>query len=543
MKKKFKPSNSKVWDELAAHRQSLNDFNLTQQFTLHKDRFDSMHSSAAGLIFDYSKNLVTKETLELLVKAVESIGLKEKVEDLFRGAKVNRTEDRPALHTALRDFTGTAPFSNQINSVIDSMTTLVERIQSRVWRGATGKRITDIVNIGIGGSHLGPMMVTDALKAYNQGKLQCHFVSNLDSNDINFILKGLEPESTLFVISSKSFSTLETLQNAATAKVWLENTIGIGRDLSGNFLAVTASPDKACEFGISPENVLPMWDWVGGRYSVWSAIGITAAMSIGMENFNRLRSGAAEMDKHFREAPFESNLPVILAMLDVWYINYWGAQSHAVLPYHHQLRYLPEFLQQLEMESNGKSASLSNSLLTYPTASVLWGTVETNGQHSFHQLLHQGTHLVPVDFIVALRPEKKGDPHHRYLFANCLAQANALMTGKSVEMIHQDLISQGITDEIADEMAIHRQMTGNRPSNTLLFDQLSPEVLGALMALYEHKVYVQSIVWNINAFDQWGVEHGKVISNQVYDRLSDQDTEIQFDPSTEGLISIYKKLK
>jgi glucose-6-phosphate isomerase len=541
MKNIFKPTDSRVWEELAGHRNSLEGFRLVDQFKLHQHRFDSMHARAAGLILDYSKNLVTDETLVLLVKAAESIGLQDKIEALFRGDKLNITEQRPALHTALRDFTGTAPFTTEVVAVLSRMGELVKAISGGQWQGATGNRISDVVNIGIGGSHLGPMMVTDALTAYRQGQVRCHFVSNIDSTDILAVLQTLRAESTLFVVSSKSFSTLETLQNAAAARSWLQRGIGPDGDVAGHFLAVTASPDKAHEFGIPRENILPMWDWVGGRYSLWSAIGITAALSIGIDNFNRLRKGAAAMDSHFREAPFNSNLPVLLALLEIWYINYWGAESHAVLPYNHHLRYLPEFLQQLEMESNGKSVSLDHREVDYPTASVLWGTVETNGQHSFHQLLHQGTRLIPVDFIVALKPDSEGDTHHPYLFANCLAQANALMTGKSIDVIRQELMSEAVSDETLQQMLQHRQMPGNRPSNTILMETLGPETLGALIALYEHKVYVQSVIWNINPFDQWGVELGKVISNQVYDRLTDQNTEIQFDSSTEGLIDLYKK--
>jgi glucose-6-phosphate isomerase len=469
------------------------------------------------------------------------IGLAEGIQALFSGDKVNTSEDRPALHTALRDFSGQGPFQEEINEVVDRMSGIVERIYNGSWQGAKGLAITDVVNIGIGGSHLGPMMVCDALQAYSQGKVHCHFVSNIDSSDILSVLSQLTPDTTLFVVSSKSFTTQETLKNAATAKAWLLESSIITETVSKHFIAVTANPENAGQFGITPDNILPMWDWVGGRYSLWSAIGISIALQIGMDNFNHLRKGAEELALHFREAPFLNNLPVLLALLEHWYVNYWGARSQAVLPYNHRLRYLPEFLQQLEMESNGKSVSRDNQVLDYHTSPVLWGTVETNGQHSFHQLLHQGTQAVPVDFIVALKPDSHGDEHHPYLFANCLAQANALMTGKSFDEIYQELTHSGHPRELLQQVAVQKQMPGNRPSNIILMETLTPKSLGALIALYEHKVYVLSLLWNINAFDQWGVELGKQISNEVYEKLTGDSDVRSFDSSTEALIRMYKK--
>ena len=540
MNKRFKPSGSRNWDDLAEHFQELTNFNLASEFDRDPHRYDSMHCSAAGLTLDYSKNLVTSESLALLNKVVVDIGLAAGMEALFSGKKVNPSEDRPALHTALRDFSGQAPFQDEIDEVIKRMSRIVERVHNGNWQGATGLAIKDVVNIGIGGSHLGPMMVCDALQNYGEGKVNCHFVSNIDSNDIHSVLAQLEAETTLFLVSSKSFTTQETLQNAATAKAWLAGSSITGDAVSRHFIAVTASPQKAGQFGIAADNILPMWDWVGGRYSLWSAIGISIALKIGMENFNRLRQGGAEMDHHFREAPFDSNIPVLLALLEIWYVNYWGARSQAVLPYNHRLRYLPEFLQQLEMESNGKSVSLDNRVVDYQTSPVLWGTVETNGQHSFHQLLHQGTQLVPVDFIVALKPDSHGDEHHPYLFANCLAQANALMTGKSLDAISKELTDSGLSGESLRKAAVQKQMPGNRPSNIIFMEKLTPETIGALVALYEHKVYILSLLWNINAFDQWGVELGKQISNQVYDRLTGGSTDKGFDSSTEALIRLYR---
>jgi glucose-6-phosphate isomerase len=539
LKKIFKPTDTPVWEELAAHRQSLENISLKQQFSNNPNRFNELHTSGAGLILDYSKNLITNDTVDLLVKAAKSVQLQDKIDALFNGDYVNSTEARPALHTALRDSSGSGLYHAEISKVMEKMTDIVQQVHAGHWKGATDKTITDIVNIGIGGSHLGPMMVTNALQSYSPGNIACHFVSNLDSVDIYSVLNKVEADSTLFIICSKSFTTLETLQNAQTARAWLESKLPIAvKGYGKHFLAVTANPEKATEFGIHEANVLPMWDWVGGRYSLWSAIGISIALSIGMENFNELRKGAEQMDLHFKRAPFKKNLPVILALLDIWNVNYWESHSHAVIPYVHNLRYFPEFLQQLEMESNGKSVSVTNETLPYQTASVTWGTVGTNGQHSFHQLLHQGTRFISVDFIFEINPML--DDHHSHLVSNCLAQSNALMNGISYDEIKQELLNTGVAKDDAHKKAMHRHMSGNRPSNTLVVDFLSPQSLGSLIALYEHKVFVQSVIWNINAFDQFGVELGKVMSKQVYETLTGDNTETKFDSSTEGLITLYK---
>ncbi len=504
-------------------------------------RFTAMHASAAGLTLDYSKNLLNSDTLDLLASAAEAAGLQEKIQDLFSGANVNTTENRPALHTALRDLSARSRYHAEIEAVMQQMNTLVQQIHSGTWKGCTGKPITDIVNIGIGGSHLGPMLATEALAAFKTGHVNCHFVSNIDSTDLHSVIRKIAPETTLFIVASKSFTTIETLQNAGTARQWVASVVKTEADFARHFIAVTARPALAREFGIAEQNILPMWDWVGGRYSLWSGIGLPIVFSIGMKNFNRLRRGAAEMDQHFASAEFRQNLPVLLAMLGIWYINFWGTRSHAVLPYLHHLRYFPEFLQQLEMESNGKSVRMDNQPVDYQTAGVLWGTVETNGQHSFHQMLHQGTQLIPADFIVALKPDNDNDHHYPYLFANCLAQAQALMSGKTLAEATAELAASGHTQKQTAEMAIHRQMPGNRPSNMIIMQRLTPETLGALIALYEHKVFVQSVIWNINAFDQWGVELGKVISNRIYNRLIGDSSNDKFDSSTEAIINLYKQ--
>lgn len=541
MKDHFLPNDSTVWAQLARQQQSLQQTNLIELFKQDPGRFDAMHARGAGLLLDYSRNLVTTETIELLVKAAESAGLQEKIKSLFAGEHVNTTEDRPALHTALRDGPGQSKYSTEINAVFQRIADLVGQIHSGTWQGSTGKPLTDIVNIGIGGSHLGPMLATEALAGFHTGKVVCHFVSNIDSTDLHSALSRLNPETTLFIIASKSFTTLETLQNARTARAWLTDGLNNKIDVSRHFIAVTAKPDSAEQFGIAKNNILPMWDWVGGRYSLWSAIGLPIALSVGMENFNRLREGAAEMDQHFINTSLQQNLPVLLALIGVWHINYWHTSSQAVLPYLHRLRSFPQFLQQLEMESNGKSVRLDGTAVDYSTNAVIWGSEGTNGQHSFHQLLHQGTQVIPIDFILALNPEKIDDPHHAYLVANCLAQANVLMTGRSQEEARAALVASGRSDQDADKLAAHQHMPGNRPSNMIILEHLTPETLGALIALYEHKVFVQSVIWDINAFDQWGVESGKVISNRIYDRLVRDDSDIKFDASTEALIKLYRE--
>ena len=541
MNSHFNPDNSTVWQELARQQQQLEQASLVELFSNDANRFEAMHTSVAGLTLDFSRNLLGTDTLDLLVRAAEGSGLSDRIRDLSGGVAVNTTENRPALHMALRDFSGKSQYHGEIETVMQQMRSLVEQVHSGTWKGCTGKTITDIVNLGIGGSHLGPMFATDALVGFNDGSVNCHFVSNIDSNDLYRVIGTLVPDTTLFIIASKSFTTQETLQNARTARAWTAAIAKSEADFGRHFIAVTSRPDKAIEFGVTRENILPMWDWVGGRYSLWSAIGLPVAFSIGMDNFNRLRRGAAAMDEHFLTASFRHNLPVLLGMLGIWYVNFWGTRSHAVLPYMHYLRYFPEFLQQLDMESNGKSVRLDNRPVDYQTACVLWGTVETNGQHSFHQMLHQGTQLIPADFIVGLQPDTADDTHHAYLFANCLAQMNALMVGKSLAQAQAELTAAGHSPAEIEALAVHLQMRGNRPSNLILMDRLTPETLGALIALYEHKVFVQSVIWNINAFDQWGVELGKLIGNRIYSRLTTDNNSGSFDVSTEAVINLYRR--
>ena len=536
----FQPTNDPAWLKLLEHKQTIGSTHLLDLFAENPQRFQNMHASSSGILLDYSKNLITEETIELLCCAVDSLKLAEEIDRLQTNACVNFTENRPALHTALRDTSESAPYQEEISQVFAKMECFVNAVHSGDWRGCTGKPITDIVNIGIGGSDLGPRMVTTALSDYNTGQVSCHFVSNIDRGDLEQLLTTLSPETTLFIIASKTFTTLETLTNANTAKSWVSQITQNEKDYQQHFVAISSSIDNAYEFGIASDNIFSIWDWVGGRYSLWSAIGLPIALSIGMDNFNALRSGANSMDKHFRTADFKENLPVLLGLLGVWNINYWGASSHALLPYSHRLRYLPDFMQQLEMESNGKNIRIDNQKVSYSTSPVIWGTVETNGQHSFHQLLHQGTQFIPVDFVVSLVSTKDGHEQNPQLFANCLAQSQALMSGRPYKIIKEELLRDSISDEQIEMLAKHKQMPGNRPSNTLIMEKISPEQLGALIALYEHKVYTQSIVWQINAFDQWGVELGKTLSNKIHSEMMSESRNTTFDSSTEGLLTHYR---
>ncbi len=538
MTRTFKPTESAVWTHLSEHYQDIRHVSLQGLFDREPQRFREMHREGGGLLLDFSRNHLGGETLQLLLEAAEEVQLPARISELMSGAEVNATEHRPALHTALRDFGERAPYRNEIQNTLKRMEEFVRAVHEEEWKGATGKAITDVVNIGIGGSDLGPRMVVDALYDGWSG-VRCHFVANMDRAELERTLQDLSPETTLFIVASKSFTTLETLRNADSAKAWLYDIIDDERDLARHFVAITANTERAVDFGIAADNVYPMWDWVGGRYSLWSAIGLSVALTGGMEEFNALRRGAFEMDEHFRTAPLSENLPVLLGLIGVWYANYWGTATHAVLPYAQRLQLLPAFLQQLTMESNGKSTRLDNRAVDYPTCPVVWGSVETNGQHSFHQLLHQGTQMIPVDFIATLEGGMEDD-HHPWLFANCLAQARALMTGKSFNSAKQELLDEGVAEEEAEVLARHKQMPGNRPSNIIVMEKVSAQQLGALIALYEHKTYVQSVIWRINAFDQWGVELGKQMSKEIHRALTDGKLDQSLDQSTRGLIDLYR---
>lgn len=536
-----------VWAELQAHQRAMQSFSMREAFAQNPHRFEQFSLSACSLLLDYSKNLITQETIDLLMRLARATGVAEAAQAMFSGELVNTSEERPALHTALRRPMGAALTVNgeaimpHVHEALAQMTDFVGRIHDGLWRGYTNKAITDVVNIGIGGSYLGPELVSEGLLPYTQQHgIRCHYLANIDGSEFREITAGLNPETTLFVVSSKSFSTLETLKNAEAARAWYLASGGNMADIGRHFIAVTSNNKAAIEFGILEENIFPMWDWVGGRYSLWSAIGLPTALSIGMASFKALLAGAYEMDRHFVEAPFEKNMPVILAMLGVWYRNFWGAQSYAFLPYDHYLRNFVKHLQQLDMESNGKSVRIDGSPVTCETGPIIWGGVGCNGQHAYHQLLHQGTQIVPADFIVPVVSQSPVADHHAWLYANCLSQSEALMHGKTLDEARSELREKGLPEAEVERLAPHKVIPGNRPSNTLVMESITPRRLGALIALYEHKVFVQSVVWGINPFDQWGVELGKVLGQEVYNSLTQFEPKPAKDASTQGLIDYFR---
>lgn len=503
---------------LADHKHQWTE---TLQSLFHNDgqRAERFHAECGELFLDYSKSHITETTRQLLCELAETAGLKEAIGQLVNGEHINNTEDRPALHTLLRSrSTPTKPllrsYQQQIQQCQAQMAQLVEQLHQQRWTGHTGKAITHVVNIGIGGSDLGPRMVCEALEDYRASSIEVRFVANLDPSEILNTLKDLPAETTLFIVASKSFTTLETLSNAESARKWLlQNGCPMGK-LPHHFVAVSSNIEKAVAFGIAEENIFPMWDWVGGRYSLWSAIGLPIAIQVGWDNFTQLLEGAEQMDQHFTSTSFDQNLPVLLALITYWYSQHWSCSNQAILPYSHSLKSFPMFLQQMDMESLGKSVSRSGDNISQQTGLVIWGTEECNGQHSFHQLLLQGTQTIPVDFIAFSRPYCDRNNQHTHLLASCLSQAQALLTGKSEQQAQQELIASGHTPEQAASIAPHKVIEGNRPSNTLLIEQLTPKTLGALTALYEHKVFTLSVLLGINAFDQWGGGAGQTTWKQ-----------------------------
>jgi glucose-6-phosphate isomerase len=473
-----------------------------------------------------------------LVDLAKQADLPAAIENLYNGKHVNNTEDRPALHTALR-HTGKPETEEhkEVSETLARMEKLVNDVHSGNWLGYQGSKITDVVNIGIGGSDLGPRMITKALSPYHTGEVKVHFVANIDGAELCDILAQIEPSTSLFLVASKSFSTQETLENSLSARRWMLEKGCPESELAKHFVAISSKVDKAVEFGIAAENVFPIWDWVGGRYSLWSAIGMPVAMAVGMDNFNKLRAGAEQMDTHFQEAPLEKNIPAVMGLIIFWYSQFYGTTTQAILPYANHLQLLPSYLQQLEMESNGKSTTKDGDVVDYATGSIVWGTEGTNGQHSFHQLLHQGTTLIPIDFITALTAHHDLDHQNRMLFANCTAQSQALLTGRDLATTKAELKSQGLSTDEIESLAQHKVHPGNRPSNMIIMDKLSPETLGALISAYEHKVYTLGVLLKINSYDQWGVELGKLLGNHVNDAIETQDVPGDWDSSTQRLIA------
>jgi glucose-6-phosphate isomerase len=512
-------------------------------------RFDKYNIELGEFLFDYSKNRVDPEALLDLIELANQSKLSEKIQGMFSGEKINITENRAVLHTALRSFSDTPLMLDGIDIKKDifaarqKMKAIVEKVYSGEWKGYSSKKITDVVNIGIGGSDLGPRMVVDALKPYHTGVVNVHFVSNVDGYSISQVLKNLNPETSLFIVASKSFGTQETLMNANTARKWLTDSINDSdkdSNVAHHFIAISSQPEKVKKFGIVEENRFDMWDWVGGRYSLWSSIGLPIAFAIGMENFNELLKGAEAMDNHFQDASFDKNIPVLMGLISLWYSNFFGTQSQVILSYDERLRYLPDYLQQADMESNGKSFNLAGQTVDYQTGVVLWGGVGTNGQHAFHQLLHQGTVTVPADFIVFKKPVDGLQEHHDALVANCLAQSQAFLQGKTYEEALQELIDKGVSDEDAKHLASHKVIAGNKPSNIFMIEKLSPYNLGKLIAAYEHKIFTQGIIWDINSFDQWGVELGKELGEPIFNTIQGKGVDSAYDSSTSGLLKKYK---
>ena len=531
------------WSALASHYKSVSKLHLRQLFADDPKRGERMAIQAVGLYLDYSKNRVTDETLELLSQLAKKSGLRARIDAMFRGDKINITEKRAVLHTALRapqDATVLVDGKNvipEVHAVLDRMAEFSNRIKSGAWTGHTGKRIRNVINIGIGGSDLGPVMAYEALKHYSRREMTFRFVSNIDGTDFAEAVRDLDPAETLFIVSSKTFTTLETMTNAHTARAW--SLAGLGADersVAKHFVAVSTNATEVAKFGIDTANMFGFWDWVGGRYSMDSAIGLSTMVALGPENFRAMLDGFHQMDEHFRTAPFEANLPVIMGLLSVWYNDFFGAQTVAVLPYEQYLKRFPAYLQQLTMESNGKQVTLEGKAVTRDTGPIYWGEPGTNGQHSFYQLIHQGTRLIPCDFIAFIKPLNPLGRHHDMLLANVFAQTEALAFGKTPEQVK----AEGTPDWLVP----HRVFAGNRPSNTLLAERLTPETLGKLVALYEHSVFTQGVLWNIDSFDQWGVELGKVLAQRIIPELGNgPEPMLNHDSSTNNLIRRYRELK
>jgi len=542
------PSETTAWKKLSAHYLEMQAVHMRELFNEDPERFEKFHLVVDDILIDYSKNIIDKDTLAYLTELANECQLQEAIQAMFQGGKINQTEGRSVLHVALRNRS-TQPLLVDgedvmplVNSVLHQVKKFSDQLIQQQWKGSTGKPITDIINIGIGGSDLGPYMVTEALRPYHK-TIRPHFVSNVDATHLVETLKKVNAETTLFIIASKTFTTQETMTNAESAKAWfLEKSDGKG-DVAKHFVAVSTNTKAVTEFGIAPENMFVFWDWVGGRYSLWSSIGLSIACTIGYDNFEALLDGAHAMDTHFKNEPFEKNIPVILALIGFWYGNYFDATSEAILPYDQYLHRFAAYFQQGNMESNGKSVDRNGQPVLYQTGPVIWGEPGTNGQHAFYQLIHQGTKMIPCDFIAPALSHNPLSDHHAKLLSNYFAQTEALMLGKTDEEVEQELKKAGMTDEEIDFHLPFRVFSGNKPTNSILFKQLTPRVLGSLIAMYEHKIFVQGVLWNIFSFDQWGVELGKVLAKKILPELVSAESISTHDSSTNGLINYFKRLK
>jgi glucose-6-phosphate isomerase len=549
MLNKINPTTTKSWKKLSEHFEQMKSVHMRNLFAEDPNRFEKFSLHFNDLLVDYSKNIITDETKKLLISLAHEIDLKDSITKMFTGDKINETENRAVLHVALRNRENSPIYVDDqdvmpgINSVLTEMKSFADSIISGDWKGYTGKKVTDIVNIGIGGSDLGPVMVTECLKPYAPKGISSHFVSNVDGTHIVETLKNLDPESTLFLIASKTFTTQETMTNAFSARTWFLGHAKKEAHVSKHFAAISTNQEKVQAFGIDTNNLFEFWNWVGGRYSLWSAIGLSIACSIGFENFSELLQGAFEMDTHFKTTPFEENIPVVLALVGLWYNNFFDASTEVILPYDQYMHRFPAYFQQGNMESNGKSSDRKGEKVDYQTGPVIWGEPGTNGQHAFYQLIHQGTKLIPADFLAPAISHNPIGEHHTILLSNFFAQTEALLKGKTREEVIEELRHEGKSDEEIEKLYPHKVFAGNKPTNSILFKKLTPRMLGSLIAMYEHKIFVQGVIWNIFSFDQWGVELGKQLAKKILPELKDANPIDTHDTSTNGLINAFKKMR
>ena len=549
MLKSIPPQQTQSWQQLAAHYEDIKDVHMRDWFARDSRRFEKFSLAFDDVLVDFSKNRITEQTLDLLTGLAEECGLEDAIGKMFSGDRINATENRAVLHVALRNRANRPikvdgrDVMPEVNQVLDQMRQFSEQVASGQWQGYSGNPIHDIVNIGIGGSDLGPAMVCECLKPYGRKNLCAHFVSNVDGTHLTETLRSLDPATTLFVIASKTFTTQETMANAFSARQWFLDKTGNAGDIARHFVAVSTNTQAVEDFGIHPENMFRFWDWVGGRFSLWSAIGLSIACFVGFENFKALLEGAHAMDNHFYKTPLKQNIPVILALIGIWYINFFKAETEVILPYDQYMHRFPAYFQQGNMESNGKSTDRNSRPVDYATGPIVWGAPGTNGQHAFFQLIHQGTRLAPADFLApAISHNPVGD-HHCLLLANFFAQTEALMNGKTKEAAVDEMTKAGVNHDEIQHLAPHRVFIGNRPSNSILFKQLTPRVLGSLIAMYEHKIFVQGVIWNIFSFDQWGVELGKQLAARIVPELQHERPVDSHDVSTNGLINTYKSMR
>ena len=549
MLRKVNPTETQTWKNLVDHYKEMKNIHMKDLFVNDPERFNKSVIRFNDILVDYSKNIITEETLKLLFQLADDVGLRDAIDQMFTGNAINETENRAVLHIALRNRENNPIYVNgkdvmpEANAVLNKMKDFSDKIISGEWKGFTNKKITDIVNIGIGGSDLGPVMVTECLRPYAKEGLEVHFVSNVDGTHISETLKRLDPETTLFLIASKTFTTQETMTNAFEAREWFLKCAKDHAYVAKHFVALSTNIEKVEEFGIDKDNMFVFWNWVGGRYSLWSAIGLSIACYIGFENYAELLQGAFEMDSHFRESQFERNIPVILALIGIWYNNFSGAQTEVILPYDQYMHRFPAYFQQGNMESNGKSVDRNGNKVNYQTGPVIWGEPGTNGQHAFYQLIHQGTKIIPADFLAPAISHNRIGEHHNILLSNFFAQTEALLNGKTKEEVIEELKRDGMSDDEIRKLYPHKVFEGNRPTNSILFSKLTPRVLGSLIAMYEHKIFVQGVIWNIFSFDQWGVELGKQLAKKILPELGDDKQVDSHDSSTNGLINAFKEMR